>query len=494
MCDTTRKNTVQKKKGQPPDILKGFWTEFERLIGTWRPSFHQGRTFERTKKTILGLLACPGRATITNSIVYRGLEQEHWSPDYECFSRASAGWTARDLFKWALLEGVKETPTDSQIVIALDDTGLPKWGTAIPQVGWIHNGMAPKFLDKPICRGMRMLHAALLIPTYVGHRPLAVSVAFEPAPAAPKPKKKAQLTEEQLAEYEVYKKECSLPRRASRLIKVFREVLDQAGYQDRKLLLVVDGSYTCSEVVRNLPERTNLVGRFRKNAKLRSPVRVKTGKTIYGDELERPESIRTNAEYPEMRMKCHYGRGLNTIKNKQIYRVYWPEGTRNKLMRMIILTPAMKSKSKAKRKPSYTQPAYLLTTDLTTETTELIQAYGSRWQIEQLHRDGKNGLGIGQVQAYSEQANERVHGAQMAGYSMLLLAAHRAFGGERAKVIPNLPKWRKTPPERISVDQLVGLLRNALHRSNYFKRNQAKKLISTPKGVAISSSLFFQVA
>lgn len=494
MRDTTRNDTAQKQKGQPPDILKRFWIEFERLLGTWRPCFKQGRTFKRTKDTVLGLLACPGRATITNSIVYRGLEQEHWSSNYECFSRPSAGWNARDLFKQALLEGAKETPPGSQIVIALDDTGIPKWGTVIPQVGWIHNGMAPKFLDKPICRGMRMIHAALLIPTYVGHRPLAVSVAFEPAPAAPRPKKYAKLTEEEQSEYEVYKKECSLPRRASKLIKVFRELLDQAGYQDRTLLMVVDGSYTCSEVVRNLPERTHLVGRFRKNAKLRAPVTEKTGKTIYGDEIDQPEKIRTNDEYPEMRMKCHYGRGFNTIKYKQIYRVYWPEGTRNKLMRLIVLTPVMKTKSKAKKKPSYTQPAYLLTTDLTTVTSELIQAYGSRWQIEQLHRDGKNGLGIGQVQAYSEQANERVHGAQMAGYSMLLLAAHRTFGGERAKAIPILPRWRRNPPERISVDQLVGLLRNALHRSDYFKRKPTKKSNTISKEVVIPPSLFFQVA
>jgi hypothetical protein len=46
----------------------------------------------------------------------------------------------------------------------------------------------------------------------------------------------------------------------------------------------------------------------------------------------------------------------------------------------------------------YRQAAYLLTTDLNTPTSILIQAYFDRWQIEVNHREEKTTFGVGQAQ------------------------------------------------------------------------------------------------
>ncbi|MEQ6121462.1 hypothetical protein AAOP42_18150, partial [Reichenbachiella sp. MALMAid0571] len=51
-------------------------------------------------------------------------------------------------------------------------------------------------------------------------------------------------------------------------IKALRDKLDQQDHQHRSLCINVDGSYTNSTVLKNLPERTILIGRIRKDSKL----------------------------------------------------------------------------------------------------------------------------------------------------------------------------------------------------------------------------------
>jgi hypothetical protein len=84
-----------------------------------------------------------------------------------------------------------------------------------------------------------------------------------------------------------------------------------------------------------------------------------------------------------------------------------------------------------------------------------VQAYLDRWQIEVLHRDLKNGIGVGQVQAWNEKSNDKVHGAQVATYSMLNLASLRTFGGRRTDDFPELPLWRKRKPHAGQVNMTL---------------------------------------
>jgi hypothetical protein len=71
-----------------------------------------------------------------------------------------------------------------------------------------------------------------------------------------------------------------------------RERADQAGGAKRHLLVSVDGSYTNTEVFKHLPERTTIVGRIRKDAKLYRPAgrQPATGRRrVYGQQLPTPE-------------------------------------------------------------------------------------------------------------------------------------------------------------------------------------------------------------
>lgn len=246
------------------------FSRFSANLAQWRGAFKQARTFERVSRTLVALLASHGRSTLTNAITFQGREHEDWSADYKAFNRSE--WSVRDLFAPVLLEGVAALPSEAPVVVAMDDTSLPKVGHKIPQARWCHDPLAPKFLEMQIRWGMRMLHTALIVPYYVNHRPLAVSTAFEPVPAAPKEHTWGPLTLGEVAAREARKREATLTTRAVDLIQAHRRILDEAGQAARRLLLVVDGRFTNGAVVKGLPHDTHLIGRTRKNAKLYAPL------------------------------------------------------------------------------------------------------------------------------------------------------------------------------------------------------------------------------
>lgn len=460
----------------------------EQYLGNWRGAFKQVRTFERVTRTLVALLASHGRSTLTNAITFQGREQEDWSADYKAFNRAE--WSVRNLFSPVLLEGTAALPPESPVVLAMDDTCLPKVGAKIPQARWCHDPLAPKFLDMQIQWGVRMLHTALLVPDYVNHRPLAVSTAFEPVPAMPKEHIWGPLTLAEVAAREARKREASLTTRAVDLIQAHRRTLDHAGQASRRLLLVVDGSFTNGAVVKGLPHDTHLIGRTRKNAKLYAPLATRDGKRLYGPALPTPDEMRLDTSISVQDADLHYGASLRKIRFKEVSRVLWKDGTKGRPMRLLIVLP-VPYLVVGRRKRGYNAPGYLLTTDLSTPAPELIQAYLDRWQIEVLHRDLKNGLGVGQVQAFSYAANEKVHGAQVAAYSMLTLAALRTFGGARTEAFPELPAWRKCkPPMRMSQHDLITMLRNELAKRRRLQDPRGPK----PKGWVLNHRETYQAA
>jgi len=486
---TTSKITVQTGRKQGSRETATLGQHFDGLLRQWSGVFCQHRTWRRAVDLLTALIASQGRSTLTNAICYMGKEQDEWSANYRVFNNKS--WELRQLFEVVFREAIKELPPGEPVTIALDDTVLRKTGTKIDQARWCHDALAPKFLDKQICWGIRMLHAAILIPNYVGHRPLAISIGFEPVPAMPRLKNQDELTDKEIAAHEAKKKEFSLTFRSADLIRWIRGVMDKYGYKERRLLLVVDGSFTNGEVVSALPHDTELIGRFRKNAQLRAPIAIKKGKTIYGEALPTPEDCLRDNDIAYKIADCHYGGDMRQIRYKEVTRLYWPQGTRSRLMRMIIVQPIPYMVSRKKR--GYNKPGYLLTTDLHTPGEKLVQEYLNRWQIEVLHRELKNGLGVGQVQAFSIDSNDRIHGAQVATYSMLLIASLRRFGGARNGSFPELPAWRKRrPPARLSQHEMVLALRNELARRPQKKQASAK--FQRPKGWALNHKDSYQAA
>ena len=92
-----------------------------------------------------------------------------------------------------------------------------------------------------------------------------------------------------------------------------RQWLDNDGLTHRTLLAVVDGSYTNRTVIANLPERSHLIGRCRRDIVLYQP-----GLTAhrYGKRFCTPEELRTDTAVAWTTTTCHYAGANRDIDYK----------------------------------------------------------------------------------------------------------------------------------------------------------------------------------
>lgn len=425
-------------------------------VEEWKAVFSQARTWSRATNVLLGLLCTLGRRTITGSLAFRSMTQTDWSADYRAFSLAN--WSCERLFDPVVAEVARYFKGAHYIPVSLDDTSLHKSSRVIASAKWMRDPLSPPF-HVNLTYGLRTVHTAVTLPIRGdGYSGRAVSVGFDLAPPVRKPGKKASA--EQREQYRFLKKKFNLSTAGLAMFERTRASLDAAGCQDQWMLAVVDGSYTNKTVLRRLPERTHLIGRVRKDIALFEPAPVGQRVRKYGQRLPTPEEFRLNEEVAYQTTSCHYGGNWRLVRYKAVSNVLWRGVSVARPVRLIVLAPTPYRAPGGRRRISYGDPAYLITTDLDTPATELIQPYLDRWQIEPLHRDLKTGLGLGQVQSWSPKSVTRVHTAMVAAYSMLQLAAIDTFGPERTALFPPLPSWRKRNPRRASQHDLITMLRN----------------------------------
>jgi hypothetical protein len=436
--------------------------EFLGLTASWRDVFAQKRTLLRVIGVLLGLLAAPANRRVTDSIRFRGREQEPWAADYQAFSRSR--WDPARLFgvvlatALAILGGLG---ADLPIVVAIDDTSVRKTGHRIADARWMRDPLSPAF-HVNLRWGLRYLHFALLLPLHrLGLDPRAISLAFALAPSAKKPGKRA--TSEEHVAFRRLRDRLALPRRARELAEVLRGQLDALGLSARRLVLVGDGGYTNARLLRDLPERIGYVGRTRKDIALCRPAPAGS-RRVYGERLPTPEQLRQDPSIPWHEADLHYAGRTNRIRYKDLGTVLWKGGTRRRPVRLLIVAPTpVRSPQSRGGRLCYRTPAYLLTTELSTAAPEVLQWYLDRWQIEVLHRDLKSGLGLGQAQVWSAASVARMHTAVAAAWALLTLAALRAFGPLRTADFGPLPAWRDVRPgHRASQEDIVQRLRDEL--------------------------------
>ena len=127
---------------------------------------------------------------------------------------------------------------------------------------------------------------------------------------------------------------------------------------------------------------------------------------------------------------------------------------------MSSLTPSLDTLSK-KKKLYYRQPAYLLTTDISTDVSLLVQKYFDRWQIEVNFREEKDLLGVGQAQVRSPKSVPRQPGFVVAAYGALLLSSVLSYKDQRNERLITLPKWRQKSARPSILDLITQLRREA---------------------------------
>jgi len=444
----------------------------------WRKVFPQRRTFQRGVRQALGSLLCLGRRCLSRIIWTNGGQHRSWSAEYFLHSRCR--WEPQELFRPILKRALAHCP--SRLVgVAVDDTRLRKTGRSIPQAFYQRDPLSPPF-HVNLVLGLRFLQASLLLPLHrsasVGAR--ALPIRFEEVSRVKRPGKRA--TEEMRQQYRQAAKQRNLSRRFVEMGKQLRQELDQAGGGDKILVLAGDGSFCNRTCFGEIPDRSILLVRARKDARLcwRAPA---GSRRFYGVEKFTPEQVRQDDGRDWNTTKIFYGGKRRKIRFKEVGDVHWQRGAGQRPLRLIVIAPTPYRKSQSK-KLYYRHPAYLLTSDLHSSLKQLLQIYFDRWQIEVNHREEKDTLGVGQAQLWNVTSVPKQPVLAVAAYSALLLASLLAFGPERGKAYAELPKWR-SHARRPSCLDLITLLRK--------EASQQPQLL-TPLGFTITDPALVQAA
>jgi hypothetical protein len=425
------------------------------IVADWRCSFPQQRTFRRALRQALASLVCLGRRCLSRIIWTHGGQQRSWSGEYFLHSRSP--WEPQTLFASVFRRALVYYP-GRLVGIAVDDTRLRKTGRCIPHVFRQRDPLSPPF-HVNLMLGLRFLQASLLLPLHqlaqAGCR--ALPIRFEEVPPIKKPSRKAG--KKAWAEYKKMTKLHNLSHSFVQMMGQLRQALDEAGGAAKTLVLALDGSFCNRTCLRAPRQRTELIARTRKDAVLcfRAP---KHSRRFYDAQTFTPQQIRQHERLRWKETKLFYGGKRRKIRYKELNHVYWRRGAARLPLRLFVVAPTAYRKRQG-AKLCYRQPAYLLTTDLKTAAKQLLQIYFDRWQIEVNHRDEKETLGLGQAQLRHPKGVPKQAALVVATYSALLLASLQAFGIERGKAYPVLPKWRRHACRPSCLD-LVTLLRKEM--------------------------------
>jgi DDE superfamily endonuclease len=402
----------------------------------WQSVFAQKRSHRRAMEHAMALPAVMGRRTISRTLCALGRSDQDWSADYKMFSRSP--WQAESLFDPVIEDYLIRYPA-GRVVAAFDDTKLKKTGKKIKTAFWQRDPMSPPFHTNLIY-GLRFVQGSLLFPHHQEGDLSArgFPIAFQEAPAIKKPGKRA--SDQEHAAYKQACKQQNLSTQTLTTVCSLRQRLDQKGARDRDLLAALDGSFCNKTFFKSDLDRTHLVARCRKDARLCFPAPANS-RRLYDPLTFTPEEIRQQENITWKQTFVFYGGKWRIIRYKQVQDVLWRRGGGTRRLQLIVIAPLPYKLSKHAR-TNYREPAYLLTTDLEALVVELIQAYFDRWQIEVNHRDEKDLLGVGQAQVRSQESIPRHPAFAVACYSLSLLAALRTFGPGRTSDYLSFPKWR----------------------------------------------------
>jgi hypothetical protein len=432
--------------------LLACWLELTR---SWQAVFAQKRTWVRATRQAICSLLVLGRATVSRILWTSGREQKSWSGEYFLHSRAS--WDQHALFTSLLKEGLAFC-RGNLVGVAVDDTRLRKTGRSIPQAAWHRDPMSPPFHTNLIL-GLRFLQASLLLPLHRtgSFSARAIPIRFEEVSTVKKPGKRA--SQESWQQYQADRKRFNLSQRFVDTLAELRHALDAAGGDRKTLAIAGDGSFCNRTVLAGIPQRTILIVRARKDAKLCFAA-APTGRRLYSEDKFTPEQVRQDESIAWKTTQIFYGGKRRKVRYKEVCSVLWQTGAKTRPLRLFVIAPTPYRKRKSS-KMYYRQPAFLLCTDLKSKPKQLLQIYFDRWQIEVNHREEKDTLGVGQAQLWNPAGVPKQPALVVAAYSALMLAALKVFGAGRGEAYAVLPKWRRNA-RRPSCLDLITLLRKEI--------------------------------
>jgi hypothetical protein len=268
-------------------------------------------------------------------------------------------------------------------------------------------------------------------------------IAVELIPKLPKPAQDA--SKEDLAHYEQLKALNSPGAHAVRLLKRVREHLDTGGHAAMIVRVCGDGDYSNASLLPHLPPRTVYIGRTRSDIHLRAVPRQPAAGTLgrpcsYGEALPTPQALYKDKRVTWEELSICNGPARTQVRYKRSAPAKWPVAGERALVAVVVIAP-LRYKKRKDGPWQYTEPAYLVCTDVHLPIEALIQSYFWRWGIEVNFKEEKQLFGTGQAQVRNAHSVSAAPAVCIATYAALLLAGIRAYGFHARPPSVEPPKW-----------------------------------------------------
>lgn len=420
-------------------------------------AFSSPASFARGRRHVFSQLICFGRHTVTGLLRNQDRTQRDWSADYRFYSEDR--FEADQVFNQVRREIEKCSPLTTPLVVAMDDSLLRKTGRKIFGSRYQRDPLSPPF-HLNLVRGLRVLQISAAVPQGSQGAARLIPIDFQHAALPAKPRKDAG--PEQQALYQAERKKSNINLAGKHRLAHVRQQMDENGSPQRGLIATVDGRFTNKTVLRNLPQRSVLIGRVRKDsafyqAPQAQPQRGRKRK--YGPRCPTPEALLNDQSVPWQTVPAYAAGKRYDFNIKTLGPVFTPMNQGHQALRLLVIEPVpyrLGKKSKLERR----EPAFLICTDPDLPLGQILQYYLWRWDIEVNFRDEKTILGVGQAQVRSEASNQNAPALAVAAYALLLLASVKVYGAAGKPDTLKSPRWyQRKAEQRATTSDLINQLR-----------------------------------
>lgn len=417
-----------------------------------REACQQSRVAVRLRCHLLALLICFGRHTLTAALRAAGRQFVDWTAAYRLYSRGRVHVDA--LFATVRRGLCQRLDPQQPLVVGLDDSILRKRGKRIPGAAWQRDPIGPPFGINFVW-GQRVLQMSGALPRGTEGAAGGLPLDFVLAPAARRPGRKA--TDQQKQAYRQEQKRLNLNRQALARVEHLQSQMRQ-DRETRPLHVCVDGRFTNSTFCKGLTPTVTLIGRIRQDAKLFALPGRRSRKRCYGRRLPTPVQILKDESIPWQTVRAYAAGKVHEFRVKTVAPLRWKPAGGQRQLQLVVIAP-LGYRLRKRGKLLYRKPAFLICTDADLPVQQVVQEFVWRWEVEVNFRDEKSLLGVGQPQVRAPLSVQAAPATQVAGYSLLHLAAVRAYGSEgRPGTLP-APAWYRNRPQRPSTQDLINELR-----------------------------------
>jgi hypothetical protein len=455
--------------------------------------FSSSPLWQRARRHILAQLVGFGRHTISGLLRTQNRQQQDWSADYRFYAENRC--QEHGLFQHIRLQVEKHLPASQPLVAAMDDSLLRKTGRHVHGVRWQRDPMSPPF-HVNFVRGLRVLQISAALPQGQGSARM-IPIDFQHAVLPPKPPRKA--TTEELEEYKKLRAQKNINCVGQARLQALRQAMDQQGASERKLVMSVDGRFTNKTFLKQVPPKTVIIGRIRKDAVVHAlPEQSGVGrKRKYGRLLRTPEQLLKDDSVPFQTVRAFAAGKEHEFQIKTMGPVMMRLNRGVQQVQIMVIKP-LGYRLRKGGKQLYRQPAFLVCTDPTMALTNFLQDFVWRWDIEVNFRDEKTILGVGQAQVRTEASNQSAPALAVAAYSLLQLASVQAYGKNGCPDRLLQAKWyQRKKDDRATTTELINQLRRDLwseainpHHLSHFTSNSTPDHNPLKPPVSLASSAF----